>query len=72
MLKLRTIYPYGLNDRLGDEYKKDGTHELVGDTFSSLPRKLNRIINVSNFSRIPLLAMNKFNLKNTAALFKII
>jgi len=23
MLKLRTVFPYGLNDRVGDEYKNE-------------------------------------------------
>ena len=38
MLKLRTIYPYGLNDRLEDEYKKENTHVLVGNKFPHVPR----------------------------------
>ena len=33
MLKLRTIYPYGLNYCLGDEYKKENTHVLVYNKF---------------------------------------
>ena len=34
MLKLRTIYPYGLNYCLGVEYKKENTHVLVYNKFS--------------------------------------
>ena len=43
MLKLSTAYPYGLNDWLGDEYKKDNTNVVVGKKFLPLPTKHNRI-----------------------------
>ena len=43
MPKLRTVYPYCLNNCLGDEYKKVGTHLLVCNKFPSLPRKYNRV-----------------------------
>ena len=43
VLKLRTSYPYGLNERLGDEYKKEDTHMLVGNKFPLLPRKHDRL-----------------------------
>lgn len=33
MLKLRTIYSYGLNERVGVEYKNEETYELVGKRF---------------------------------------
>jgi len=39
MLKLRTVYPYGLNDRVGDEWKKDDTHDTVAKRFPRLERK---------------------------------
>ena len=32
MVKLRTVYCYGLNDLLGDEYKKEDTYALVRTT----------------------------------------
>ena len=35
LLKLRTIYPYCLNDCLVDEYKKENNHVLVGNKFTS-------------------------------------
>ena len=38
MLKLRTVYPYGLNDRIGDEYKHTESHSLVGNKFPQLSR----------------------------------
>ena len=37
--ELRTIFPYGLNDRIGDEFKTDDKHINVAAKFSSLPRK---------------------------------
>ena len=51
MLKLRTIYPYGLNDRPWDEYKKKDTHVLVGNTFQPLPRKHDEFL-VEQFIKI--------------------
>ena len=39
MHELRTISPYGLNDRIGDEFKTDNKHMNVAAKFSSLPRK---------------------------------
>lgn len=41
--QLRTLYPYGLNDRIGDEYKNDETHCLVGKRFPPLSRNNPRI-----------------------------
>ena len=43
MMKLRSVYPYGLNDHLGDEYRKKNTHMLVGNKFLPLPRKHERV-----------------------------
>ena len=42
MHELRTIFPYGLNDRIGDESKTDNKHINVAAKFSSLPRKCGR------------------------------
>ena len=39
MHELRIIFPYGLNDRIGDEFKIDNKHINVAAKFSSLPRK---------------------------------
>ena len=38
MLKLRTVYPYGLNDRIGDEYMRDRNHDNVFAKFPPLMR----------------------------------
>ena len=43
MLKLRTVYPYGLNDRIGDEFKDDNCHMQVGNKFPALSRSFNRL-----------------------------
>ena len=36
MLTLQTVYPYGLNDRVGDEYMKEKDSRLVGNKFLPL------------------------------------
>ena len=36
MRKLRTVYPYGLNDRTGTEYKNEEIYQLAGKGFSTL------------------------------------
>ena len=43
MLKLKTVYPYGLNNHLGVEYKKEVTHVLIGNKLSPLYRKHDRV-----------------------------
>ncbi len=42
MLKLRTVYPYGLNDRIGDEYKSVQNQSCVGKNFFALERQHQR------------------------------
>ena len=39
MLKLRTVYPYGLNDRIGDEYMTDRINNIVFSKFPPLKRQ---------------------------------
>ena len=43
MLKLRTVFPYGLNDRVGDEYKNENADKNIGTKFKSLERNFERI-----------------------------
>ena len=43
MKELRTVYPYGLNDRIGDEPITPNTHINVGLRFKALPRRNKRI-----------------------------
>ena len=43
MLKLRTVFPYGLNDRIGDEFKNQDTHFAVANKFPPLKRARARI-----------------------------
>ena len=39
MHELRAIFPYGLNDRIVDEFRTDDKHINVAAKFSSFPRK---------------------------------
>ena len=39
MLKLRTVFPYKVNDRLGDGFVEEDTHVLIGSKFSALSTK---------------------------------
>ena len=43
MLQLRTVFPCGLNDRIGDEPKKEDNHVLVGKWFPPLARNHPRV-----------------------------
>ena len=36
--------PFGLNDQLEEEHKKNGSHLLVGNKFTPVSRKQNRIV----------------------------
>ena len=42
MLKLRTVYPYGLNDRVGNEYRSTLT-STIAHCFPKLERKRQRL-----------------------------
>ena len=55
MHELRTNFPYGLNDRIGDEIKTDNKHINVAAKFSSLPRKHSRANRRKNHKGVPLL-----------------
>ena len=66
MMKLRTVYPYGLNDRIGDEHKCDSTHVLVGTRFPPLARVHPRLSRGEahckiNYNITPLSLFNKFS-----------
>ena len=37
MLTLQTVYPYGLNDRIGNEYMAEKDSRVLGNRFSPLP-----------------------------------
>ena len=60
MLELRTIFPYGLNDRIGDEYKKEDSHFAVGRRFTALKRKHPRISRGKNRSGASKLTCERF------------
>ena len=42
MLTLQTVYPYGLNDRVGDEYMAEKDSRVVGNKFFQLHRLYKR------------------------------
>jgi len=42
MLKLRTVFPYGLNDRIGDEYMTEKDCSNINSKFPTLKRMKNR------------------------------
>ena len=42
MLKMRTVYPFGLNDRVGDEFQKGTDENLISPKFPKLPRQFVR------------------------------
>ena len=52
MLKLRTVYPYGLNDRVGDEFKTSDKEVLIGNKFPSLSRNHQRVGRGSHKNKI--------------------
>ena len=60
MHELRTIFPYGLNDRIGDEFKTDNKHINVVAKFSSLPRKYSRANRGKNHKGVPRLLPQQF------------
>jgi len=41
-LKLRTVFPYGLNDKIGSEYKNE-TRSCIGSRFPPLKRNFSRV-----------------------------
>ena len=60
MMLLRTVYPYGLNDRVGDEYKTANTYINVANKFLSLPRKYIRANRETLHKGISKLLPNEF------------
>ena len=57
---LRSIFPYGLNDRIVDEFKTDNKHVNVAAKFSSLPRKYSRANRGKNHKGVPRLLPQQF------------
>ena len=58
MHELRTIFPYGVNDRIGDEFKTDNRRINVAAKFSSLPRKYSRANRGKNHKGVPVFYHN--------------
>ena len=43
MLKLRTVFPYGLNVCIGDEFRNEESHFAVGKIFPPLKRLIREV-----------------------------
>ena len=62
MHELRTVFPYDLNDRIGDEFKTDNEHINVAVKISSLPRKHSRANHGKNHKGFPFFYHNNFQM----------
>ena len=60
MHKLRTIFPYGLNDRIEDEFKTENKHINVAAKFSSLPITYSCANRGKNHKGVPRLLQQQF------------
>ena len=60
MHELRTIFPYGFNDRIEDEFKTDNKHINVAAKFSSLARKHSRANRGKNYKCVLRLLPQQF------------
>ena len=60
MHELRTIFPYGHNDRIGDEFKTYNKHTNIDAKFSFLPRKYSRANCGKNHISVPRLLPQQF------------
>ena len=58
--EFRTIFPCGLNDRIGDECKTDNKHINVPTKFLSLPTKHSRANRGKNHKGVPRLPPQQF------------
>ena len=82
MLKLQTVYPFGLNDRIGDEYMENRNHDNVFSKFPPLKKIKERFkirtkcdtsntFVVDNFTYI-INDSIRTNLKNTMNLIRVL
>ena len=60
MHALRTIFPSGHNDRIGDEFETDNACISVATKFSSLRRKYSHANERKNHEGVPLFYCNNF------------
>ena len=82
MRKLRTVYPYGLNDRTGDEYMGEKGNDIIFLQFPPLPRiKNTQKIRTKNTTSNSFVADNfiyiineslRSNLRNTMNLIRVL
>ena len=76
MLRLRTVFPYGLNDRIGNEYMTDKGTSVVCNKFPSLKRhnKHSRVSHNLIVDHFPYILMEsiKTNHRNTMNLIRVL
>lgn len=82
MLKLRTVYPYGLNDRIGDEYMAEKGNHTICTKFPPLKRNSNHVRVRTKAAVSPNLLINHFpyiimesiktNRRNTMNLIRVL
>ena len=82
MLKLRTVFPYGLNDRVGDEYMSDKDCININSKFPSLKRtKVNHRVRSKTYTSSDFICKNfiyiineslRTNLRNTMNLVRVL
>ena len=82
MLKLRTVFPYGLNDRVGNEYMTDRGNSIISTQFPSLKRHNNHFrVRTKNYvsrdliiKHFPYIVMEsiKTNRRNTMNLIRVL
>ena len=82
MLRLRTVFPYGLNDRIGNEYMTDRGHHVICSQFPPLKRQNNhfrvrtktRVSNNLLLRHFPYIVMESIrtNRRNTMNLIRVL
>ena len=82
MLKLQTVYPFGLNDRVGDEYMEDRNHDNIFSKFPPLKKIKERFKIRTRYDTSNTFIIDNFlyiindsirtNLKNTMNLIRVL
>ena len=82
MLKLQTVYPFGLNDRIGDEYMENRNHDNVFSKFPPLKKIKERFKIRTKYDTSNTFVVDNFiyiinesirtNLKNTMNLIRVL
>ena len=59
-IEIRPVYPYGVNDCLGEECRKEDTHVLVGNKFPHIPKKRDRVFRGTTHKNSDSFSPNEF------------